>query len=208
MCNTPQMVDMGFTQEKFLAGTHMCLIYGSEKERQSIIAKFITKGLLTHEKVAYFADELSESELLSWLENVGITDSGSYLENKTLSISSAEKTYCPHGSFVPEDVFTNLKNFSSQFKAEGYLCGRVSGEMTWALRGIPGSNRLMEYEALVNDVLITHRITAICQYDANRFDGATILNCLKVHPFMVVHGQIVHNPYYIKSEEFLKESLL
>jgi hypothetical protein len=43
----------------------------------------------------------------------------------------------------------------------------------------------------------------VCQYDANRFDGATILKCLEVHPYMIVHGQVVHNPYYITPQEFL-----
>jgi hypothetical protein len=75
--------------------------------------------------------------------------------------------------------------------------------MSWALRGIPGSERLIEYEALVNDVLVTHPVTAICQYDATRFDGASIFDVLKVHPMMVVHGLVVKNPYYVKPQESL-----
>ena len=71
--------------------------------------------------------------------------------------------------------------------------------------GTPGSDRLMEYEALVNNVLKTHPITAVCQYDANRFSGATIVDVLKVHPMMIVRGQIVRNPYYMKPEDFLKD---
>ena len=63
----------------------------------------------------------------------------------------------------------------------------------------------MEYEALVNTVLDTHPVTPICQYDARRFDGATLLNVLKVHPMMIVQGQIVHNPYYMPPEEFLRD---
>jgi hypothetical protein len=65
--------------------------------------------------------------------------------------------------------------------------------------------RLMEYEAMVNDVLVTHPITAICQYDANCFDGATILDVLRVHPMMIVQGQIVRNYYYMKPEDFIKD---
>lgn len=77
--------------------------------------------------------------------------------------------------------------------------------MSWALKGVPGSDRLMEYEARVNDLLVKYPVTAICQYDARKFDGATILQCLKVHPHMIVHGQIIRNPYYMKTEDFLKE---
>ena len=39
--------------------------------------------------------------------------------------------------------------------------------------------------------------------DARRFDGATILDVLRVHPMMIVHGQIVRNPYYTRPSEFL-----
>jgi hypothetical protein len=45
----------------------------------------------------------------------------------------------------------------------------------------------------------------MCQYDARRFDGATLFKVLQVHPYMVAQGQIVRNPFYLKPEEFLEE---
>ena len=126
-------------------------------------------------------------------------------ESDGFSITDAVKTYSPSGNFVPETMLNTLREFYGQAKRSGYPNARVSGEMSWALKGIPGSERLMEYEALVNEVLITHPVTAICQYDANRFSGATILDVLKVHPMMVVHGQIVQNPFYMKPQDFLKD---
>jgi hypothetical protein len=96
-----------------------------------------------------------------------------------------------------------LRGFHGTMLEDGHAGGRVSGEMSWALRGIPGSDRLMEYEALVNGVLATHPVTAICQYDARRFDGQLIFDVLKVHPMMIVNGQVVRNPYYMRPEEFL-----
>ena len=101
-------------------------------------------------------------------------------------------------------MLNNLRLLYEQSEKHDYPSARVSGEMSWALKGIPGSERLMEYEALVNEVFLTHPITAICQYDANQFSGEEILNVLNVHPIMVVHGQIVQNPYYMKHEDLLK----
>jgi hypothetical protein len=43
----------------------------------------------------------------------------------------------------------------------------------------------------------------MCQYDARRFDGATLYKVLQVHPYMVAQGQLVQNPYYVKPDEFL-----
>jgi hypothetical protein len=86
---------------------------------------------------------------------------------------------------------------------EGYVGARVAGEMSWAKRGRPGSEKLAEYECRINVLVRTVPTTAVCQYDAQRFDGATLYDILSVHPMMIVHGQVVSNPYYIEPEVFL-----
>ncbi|NQX02084.1 MEDS domain-containing protein [bacterium] len=199
--NQDHLTDMGFTAERFPAGTHMCLIYSDESERRKIIGKFLESGLLAREKVAYFADTLKPEEVRAWLQEMGIA----LPEQDGFAITAAAKTYCPSAEFVPETMLQTLREYYRQAKQAGYPNVRVSGEMSWALKDIPGSDRLMEYEALLNEVFVTHPITAICQYDANRFSGATILDVLKVHPMMVVRGQIVQNPYYMKPQDFLKD---
>ena len=100
-------------------------------------------------------------------------------------------------------MLNTLRMYYDQAKAEGYRGCRVSGEMSWARKGLPGSDRLMEYESGVNRVVETHPVTAICQYDANEFDGDTILRCLEVHPYTIIRGQVIHNPFYMRPEEFM-----
>jgi len=191
---------MGFTRERFPAGTHMCLIYDDEAERRRLVSKFLDAGLRDGEKVAYFADLASPDDVRGWLAGMGVdlpADPGRF------GVTQAEATYCPDGTFVPDRMLDTLRAFHAGTVAEGYPGSRVSGEMSWALRGLPGSDRLMEYEALVNDVLASHPVTAICQYDARRFSGEAVFDVLKVHPMMVVNGTIVRNPYYVGPEEFL-----
>ena len=198
---TVNKTSMGFTKESFPAGTHMCLIYSNEEDRRKIIGKFLESGIIGKEKVSYFADTMKPEEVYEWLLNMGIE----LPKGDGFSITVAEKTYCTHGEFVPERMLNTLKEYYEQSRKENYANARVSGEMSWALKGIPGSDRLMEYEALVNEVLVTHPVTAICQYDVNKFNGTTIFDVLKVHPMMIVHGQIVQNPYYMKPQDFLKD---
>jgi hypothetical protein len=198
-----RQVPMGFTDETFPAGTHMCLIYDNDDARRQLIGKFLDAGLCEGEKVAYFADTATPAEATAWLREAGV-DVPDSAEAREFAIADAGETYCPNGRFVPEQMLGTLRAFHGAVIEEGRAGGRVSGEMSWALRGIPGSDRLIEYEALVNDVLVTHPITAICQYDAGRFDGATIFDVLKVHPMMIVGGQVVRNPYYMDPQQFLK----
>jgi hypothetical protein len=200
----PTLCSMGFTEEMFPAGTHMCLIFDDDAERERVIARFLEAGLASGEKTAYFADVMTPDEVGSWLAGMGVElPSG---PPDRFAVTSAEETYCPDGRFVPDDMLDRLRAFHEAACDGGYPGGRVSGEMSWALRGIPGSDRLLEYEALVNDVLTTHPVTAICQYDARRFDGAVIFDVLKVHPMMVVNGAVVRNPYYLRPEEYLGQS--
>ena len=202
MCGEQVKVDLGFTNERFPPGTHMCLIYSKEEERRDTIARFLDSGLTGGERVGYFADDMSPDEVRAWLGSIDLElprleESGQFV------CTNAQDTYCPKGEFEPDDMIHTLKTSYDAAIDDGYPGLRVSGEMSWALKGIPGSDRLMEYEAKVNLAFRTHPVIAICQYDARRFDGSMILDVLRVHPMMVVQGRVVLNPYYIKPEEFL-----
>lgn len=200
---TQRMNSMGFTDERFPGDTHMCLIYDDDSERRKVIGRFLDAGLREREKAAYFTDVTAPEEVRAWLAELG---TGLPLRDDSagqLVITNAVETYCPKGVFVPDEMLQGLRAFHDTACREGYSGSRVSGEMSWALRGIPGSERLMEYEARVNEVLATHPVIAICQYDARRFSGAMIFDVLKVHPMMVVNGTIVRNPYYVLPQELL-----
>lgn len=204
MCGFRKEVSMGFTRDLFPEGTHMCLIYDNEEQRKKIISRFMATGIALGEQVGYFADTTTPQEVKAWMEEMGVK-LPEETENGRFSIFRAESVYCPTGKFVPSEMLARLGDCYERAVNAGYTGARVSGEMSWALKGIQGSDRLMEYEALINTVGERHPVTPICQYDARRFDGATLLNVLKVHPMMIVQGQIVRNPYYMAPQEFLEE---
>ncbi len=196
-------INLGFTNESYPAGTHMCLIYSGEEERVRTIAQYIQSGLAAGERVAYFSDanpaDESDEQFVRQELQLPTPEAGGQF-----SVSKATDTYCPSGKFVPEEMFETLRQFHDQAHADGYSACRVSGEMSWALRGMPGCERLMEYESKLNDVFVNHPVTAICQYDATHFDAGTLMECLKVHPFVIVNGQILRNRYYLNPAEYLR----
>ncbi len=195
-------VDMGFTSEQFPPGIHMCLIYQDEAERIEIIRKYLESGYKTGEQVFYFADTVRPEEINDWLAEMGIHIKTTEAENRMI-IQDALSAYCPSGAFVPEIMYEKLKNAYLAARKSGFPNVRISGEMSWAVRNIYGAERIMEYEANVNHLVVQYPFTAICQYDVNLFDGLTIFNVLNVHPMMIIHGQIVRNPYYMAPDDFL-----
>ncbi len=68
--------------------------------------------------------------------------------------------------------------------------------MTWALGPEVGNERLIEYAALLNDFLKTHRAVILCQYNRHRFDTAIIHDVLRTHPVAILGEQVCPNPYY------------
>lgn len=197
-------VAMGFTEQIVPAGTHICLIYTNEEERRDIIGKFIKRGLRSSEKVHCYTNNQHPDAILNWLRNMGGSIQEGMISDQ-FSVWDAMEIFCPRGEFKPEAVYEHLRtNYEQAFKGN-YPGIRISIEMPWALQTISGTNQLMEFEAKLNRVLLRYPITAICQYNEKEFGRSMILNVLKNHPMMIIGGQIIKNPYYLKPDEFLQE---
>lgn len=199
MYQAGHQVSLGFTEQKFPRGMHICYLYNDENERRHTIAQFIQSGLLAGEKVGYLADfpvTSSTDDIDTHLSRLGIT-LPCHLESEQLVIAQAEATYCPDGTFIPERMIDYWRSFNSQAQHESFAGARVTGETSWICKGMPGIERWVEYEAMVNNLVEELPVNSvICQYDTNKIDGATLFDVLNVHPMMIMAGQVVHNPYF------------
>lgn len=188
--------------ELYQPGTHVCLIYDDEAERREVVAQFIAEGVVGGERVAYFSD--AEPEVAcQWLSERGLE----LPPAPRFSSYHARDVYCPQGSFDPERMYGYWHAFYDDAQAHGFARARATGETSWS-REVEGGERIVEYEARLNDVLATMPVTALCQYDVRRFDGATILDVLRIHPLMLVGRQVVRNPYYLPPEQFFATKTL
>lgn len=188
-----------FMEELFPEVHHLCMIFDNEEQRRKIVAKFLAAGLKRGELIRYIADVATTEEVRAWLLEMGVE----LPEDETFNVFKAESFYCPSGRFDPQELIGGMLPRFELAKKAGYSGVRSCGEMTWALRGIPGSDNLLEYETLLSTVIGTFPHIGMCLYDARLFDGATLFKVLQVHPYMIVQGQIVQNPFYIRPEEFL-----
>jgi hypothetical protein len=179
----------------------MCYIYNDDDERIQIISDFIESGILEREKVfyaAYSRDGISPPALLPGLEA-----HVQCIQQDQFELLQAQEAYCPDGNFSPDQMLDTLRAMYTMGIVSGFDGVRASGEMAWALENMPGADRLIEYEARINTLGPEFPITLICQYDARRFDGATLFEVAAVHPAMIVGGQVVRNPYYILPEQYI-----
>lgn len=197
------MASMGYGYAE--SSNHVCLIYESEDQRRKTVSDYLADGIRQGELVRYFADVSSPESVRAWLAEIGIEVPG-VEESGAFTIYSAETAYCPDGFFDPQATITRIMQRYVTAEQAGFTGSRVGSEMSWALKGLRGSERFLEYEVLLNTISTHFPHTGMCQYDARLFDGATLFNVLQVHPFMVAQGQIVKNPYFVKPEEYLSKA--
>lgn len=196
------LIPLGFVTDSVPAGSHICQIFSSDEERDELLCRYVTAGLQNHERCACFCDNLAGNGLEAWVAATGRSTAEAEAEG-ALSLATARDAYFADGQFVPERMLANLQEYQTTAMRRGYRAARVVGEMRQEVENLPGGSRLVEYEARVSLLLREYPITSICQYDARSFDGATIMDVLRMHPMLVVRGFVVRNPFYVPAEVFL-----
>ena len=190
-------VSVGFSEKRFLSGSHICLLFGSDDERLSVLARFFEAGRREHERMIYAHADASDAAARDGLARWG------FVPDEDLRTRPAVEVYYPNGKFSAEHVLEQTRRFFEGALADGYRGGRASGELVRSPGGLPSSEQLLSYEAKLTQVLAQYPSTVVCQYDVRRFDGATMMDILSVHPYTIVRGQLVVNPYFIEPDQFL-----
>jgi MEDS: MEthanogen/methylotroph, DcmR Sensory domain len=196
------LVDLGFTRTRFPAGSHVCQIYTDDEEREASLLAFIASGLATGECAACFSNNVSDALIDEHCAHEGISLSAARARG-AFTYHRTDDVYFEGGTFDPARMIGRLTAFHDEAREKGFPGSRVIGEMSPRIRDVPGGSRLLEYESRVSVLLRERPLTAVCQYDARAFDGATIMDVLKVHPMMVIRGQVVHNPFFVAPEQLL-----
>jgi hypothetical protein len=186
-------------------GDHYCGIFRSDVEHRRIVIEFVRLGIERNEKMLYFVNLMTAVQLKSTLSAAGI-DVDALVEKGQLVILTAKQAYLQHGTFDPEKMIDMLSQETARTLEAGYSALLVTGEMTWALAGDPGSERLVEYEAMLNRFYATRpRCYAICQYDQRRFDAGLLIDVLQTHPKVLIGTRGFDNSamYFVPPDAFL-----
>jgi hypothetical protein len=165
-------------------GEHACSLFGSEKERRGRMLAFVRDGLRRGERVCYAIDDAAPGRILRELEQDDL-DVERLRGNGQLDVRPASELYAPAGRFEAGETISRLRGLVDRALADGFPGLRLAAEMTWALRGWPGSETLPDYEREANQLFPAVRCAALCQYDLTRF-ALPHLHALKAsHPVVL-----------------------
>lgn len=185
-------------------GEHVCLLYSTPEEHKQQLTEYLKRGIELNQKVVYFGDINEKDVVWSYLREQGI-DIEECTRRGQVAYAPATEVYLTNNVFDPQKMRAfSIAAVDAALK-EGWSALRATGEMSWALRGFKGSNRLLEYEALLNTVIPSRKVMAMCQYNVNLWHPSMLTCVLQTHPMALLDKQtdLIDNIYYMKPEEFL-----
>lgn len=202
MGHSDRKISLGFADEMFSPGVHICQIVTDDEERQDTVLKFLLSGLQAGELTSCFSDKMTGSIVAGYLDEHGMSCKDA-CESGALSLAGTREIYFQDDRFDPDRMMKMLAGYHKDSVDRGFSAARVIGEMAPEIQHIDGGSRLFEYESKVNILLEKHPVTAVCQYDARVFGGGMIMDVLKVHPLMFLRGAVVRNPFFIPPEKLI-----
>jgi len=169
---------------------HVCLHFRDRDELWQMFRPYV----LDHAErcpILYVHEENSRADVLGRLRGEGL-DPKRLAADGLLRLLVPSEAYLRTGSFEPQRMIDFMEGAILERRAAGFDAMLVSGEMTWYLSGAPGVEGMVEYETLLNDMLLRYpQVTIVCHYDMHRLDGAITLGALCSHPHVhLPHGML------------------
>ena len=190
---------MGGLLERRLArlrqGDHLCLIYESHDELTAALVAFFKTGLAAGERCLYIGSPRGSHRIEDALRNAGLPV-GRELDRGALVLLTQRERWLSGGSFDPWAMMDLLRQAEQQALDDGFSGLRVTWDMGWVLEGVPGRERLVEYEAHLNRFLAGSRTSVLCRYARPRTAASLVHDVLHTHPLAVLGEQVCPNAFY------------
>jgi hypothetical protein len=194
---------MGLPGVSFTPGLHICAFYRGAEQRDELLLPYLREGLAAGDKCICVTDDPAAGGAVRALAaEFGVDTTSASAQLQPMDSGS---TYLSGGCFAIEKMIGFWdRSMSEAVDRDGFAFVRAAGEMTWALRGMPGSDLLMAYEAKLNVFLHRYPQVLLCLYDLTQFaNGEILMEILRTHPTVLVSGQLMENPWYVEPEVYL-----
>lgn len=188
--------------ESLLAPMHICGFFDSREQQYEVIIPYILEGLEANDKVINILEGNRHGEHCRCLTENGISIAEK-LSSGQLEVMASENSYIKDGEFAADKMYKMLEQTLLSASRAGYDSVRACGDMVWALKNLPGTDELLEYEARLNLLTPQHSVSLICIYDISSFSQKALADILLTHPYVIKDGKISKNPHYVEPLELL-----
>jgi archaellum biogenesis ATPase FlaH len=185
---------------------HLCSIYQGTVQQFSQLVPYIVDGLDHNKKCVYVPDDNTSDQVISELNKSGL-NINKYLATGQFQFLSVSETYLKNGVFEPKKMLDLIVDTENKAFLDGY--GGILGvaEMTWTLRDGIDEQKLLDYEAQLNNSLGTKKSTLLCQYNEVKFSHQTLNNVIRMHRQLFIYGKLYDNKYLYRNPTYFREGI-
>jgi len=183
---------------------HKCLIYdGHPSEQLPVIIPLLINGLRENRRCLYLGNPEMVKMVDSALEEKGV-DITREIERGALILSS-DRDHLQGGKFDPQAMIAMLRNLIDDAVHDGFQGLCATGDMMWELGTESNFERLLEYEALLEQVFREKPLQGICQYHRNTVPEKAVRDALLTHRSTYI-GEVLNqdNLFYVPPELLLE----
>ena len=176
-------------------GDHVCTLYATPEEQLRAAIEYIKGGLERGERCLYVCCEHDVPTFREALKAAGI-DVEAEEQRTALILLTKEDGHLKGGSFDPGRMIAMLHVAVKDALDAGFAGLCAAGDMSWVLDEAPGTERLADYEALLNRFYRENKALGLCLYRKN-LPPAVLDHSLATHSVVRVDGPILlKNPFY------------
>ena len=165
-------------------GTHFCAFYQTEQDQLDILLPYFKQGLESNECCIWVTcDPLNSKKAELALEKI-TGNLSQYGTKGQLEIFDYNQWYTKSGQFDAQMVLDGWIQKEKQALEKGFDGLRLAGNTLWIER--KDWKKFVEYESVVNNVIRTHQMIALCAYAIGKCDTSDVLDVVSNHQFSLI----------------------
>jgi hypothetical protein len=177
---------------------HICGLYQTAEERDATLIMYFRTALRAGQ-ACFVGLDGSDSAVRRALGTP--REIADWTESGQLQLRNSTTTTAPADGMTFEDiqaVWSRTLTTSRNIHGPGPV--RVGGEAAWWISQLR-EDSFVEYESEMNRYL-PENVGMLCLYNLDRFGGEAIIEVVQTHPFLLVSGLALTNPFYLTPENY------
>jgi hypothetical protein len=162
--------------------THAFAAPENDEELVKIVADFILKGLKEEAMVVGIIEEPQIGEVFREIEARDFELIERAVKDEQIELRTPEETYLAGGEFSPERMIGLLQELVKNSRKRGFKKLFGTGNLGWASKGAPGSDKIFIYEAALNRIAKGNPdVSILCLYEKRAFQEEILKEAALVH---------------------------
>ena len=162
-----------------LWGTHLCQFYETKEDLIDILVPYFTEGLKSNEFCMWVTSPSLGVEEAKQSLKQAVPNIDRYIKNRQIEIIPYTEWYLSHGKFDADRILKGWVEKEKDALNRGFEGLRLTGNTFWVERKL--WKTFTDYEAAVNDAIVSHRTLALCTYSLTKCSGNDVIDVIRNH---------------------------